>query len=142
MLSRHPEKDGKGKWIFQCSIDALAIIFQVSGLFMWPILTDTRGIGWLLPLSAFLISCGWWENFVDSSSPYALIRGLGNMRKGLTRTRYFTYALLSLWKMLVFFGTMLFSVWLLGYRIGNTFSQFSSSFGTHPINITEVGSSL
>jgi len=72
MLSRHPDKDGRGKWIFQCSIDTLAIVFQVSGLFMWPLLIETNGRGWMLPVSAILISCGWWENFVDSSSPYGI----------------------------------------------------------------------
>jgi chitin synthase len=60
------------------------------------------------------------------------------MRKSLIDTRYFTYVFISLWKMLVFFATMLFSVWILGHNVGNTFTQFTNSFGDHQINVTEV----
>ena len=66
------------------------------------------------------------------------IRNLGNMRKNLAASRYFTYVFISLWKMLVFFATMLFSIWIIGHNVGNTFSKFTSSFGDHQINVTEI----
>lgn len=73
MLSRHPERDAKGKWVLQCTLDVIAILFQVSGLFLWPLFSaETSPRPWLQPLSAFLISCGWWENYVDVNSPFGL----------------------------------------------------------------------
>lgn len=71
MLSRYPDRETRGKWVLQCTIDVIAILFQVSGLFVWPLFSSesvTRP--WLQPLSIFLISFGWWENFVDVNSPF------------------------------------------------------------------------
>ena len=75
MLSRYPENDAKPKWLLKCSIDFVAIIFQLSGLLLWPLFSSdsSNSRQWLLPLSAVLISCGWWENYVDSSSPFGMI---------------------------------------------------------------------
>lgn len=69
MLSRYPERESRGTWVLKCSIDLLAVIFQASGLMVWPILSSMPR-PWLLPLSGILISCGWWENYVDSDSPF------------------------------------------------------------------------
>jgi len=71
MLSRYPERESKGTWIIKCSIDLLAVTFQISGLLVWPLLSSMPR-PWLLPLSGILISCGWWENYVDSSSPFGM----------------------------------------------------------------------
>jgi len=60
------------------------------------------------------------------------------MRKNIAHTRYFSYVFISIWKTLAFLATMLFSIWILGHNVGSTFSQFTSSFETHQINITEI----
>ncbi|CAG7817051.1 unnamed protein product [Allacma fusca] len=140
MLSRNSQNDGRPKWLLKCAVDIMAILFQLSGLLLWPLFSSESSSSrqWMLPLSGILISCGWWENYVDSSSPFAPIRALGKMRKNLVHTRYFTYIFISLWKMLIFFAAMILSVWIAGGNVANLFSQFSNSFAVHNINVTEV----
>jgi len=83
-----------------------------------------------------------WSKGYDVSNVFLIylgpIRALGKMRKNLAFTRYFTYIFISVWKMLVFFAMMLFSVNLLGGNISNMFSGFSTGFSRHRINVTEV----
>ena len=74
MLSRYPDRESRGKWLLKCCIDLVAIVFQVSALFLWPMFSsESNSRFWLLPISCVLISCGWWENYVDSSSPFGKI---------------------------------------------------------------------
>lgn len=65
---------------------------------MWPLLEEDRPILWAIPVSAFMVSCGWWENYVSSQSPFGIIRSLGRVKEDLKNTRYFTYMFLALWK--------------------------------------------
>lgn len=58
--------------------DGLAVLAQFSGLFLWAGLnwvTSNSNLMWVLPLSLFLASCGWWENYVHRASP------IGNLTK-------------------------------------------------------------
>ena len=60
----------------------------------------------IVPL--LLASFGWWETFVgqgqDSAVPF--IRWMSNVRQNMIeKTRYFTYLILSVWKVLLFFAT-------------------------------------
>ncbi|ODM95932.1 Chitin synthase 6 [Orchesella cincta] len=137
MLSRYPDRESRGTWILKCSIDLLAVTFQISGLLVWPILSSMPR-PWLLPLSGILISCGWWENYVDSSSPFGPIRALGKMRKNLVITRYFTYIFVSIWKMITFFTFMVVSVWLVHGNVSNMFTKVNDAFAVHRINVTEI----
>lgn len=137
MLSRYPDRESKGAWFIKCSVDLLAVVAQISGLLVWPILS-TMPRPWLLPLSGILISCGWWENYVDSSSPFGPIRALGKLRKNLLITRYFTYIFVSIWKMVVFFTFMIFSVWIVHGNVSNLFTKASEAFAQHRINVTEI----
>ena len=61
---------------FQILLDIIACLAQLSGLIVWPVLIVTSGpespwskvsqdLVWAIPLSLFLISIGWWENYVD-----------------------------------------------------------------------------
>lgn len=70
MLSRD-KKESSLFW--KILVDILALICQVSGFFVWPILEmqkpETSGIHiWTIPFAVLLTSCGWWENYVDSKS--------------------------------------------------------------------------
>ncbi len=142
MLSRYPDRDSRGKWVLQCTIDVIAILFQISGLFLWPLFSEENTPRpWLQPLTIFLISCGWWENYVDVNSPFGPIRSLGKIRKNLDHkktTRYFVYIFVSLFKILVFFSTMIFGVWIAGGNVNNLFTKISEGFSSHQINVTEV----
>ena len=78
-------------------IDLAAIAAQVTGFVVWPLLED-RPLLWLIPVSALMTSCGWWENYVSTQSPFGIIRALGRVKEDLKQTRYFTYMFLSMWK--------------------------------------------
>ncbi|GAB6026180.1 hypothetical protein CHUAL_012391 [Chamberlinius hualienensis] len=89
-------------------MDSLSILAQSTGLFVWPIVLSkelNHGV-WAIPLGVFFTSCGWWENYVDHRSPLSIIRYLGAVKQRLKKSRYFVYALISVWKCLVFFGCM------------------------------------
>ena len=61
---------------------------------------------------------------------------LGKVKERLKYTRYFTYIFVSVWKVLVFFATMVvLELYIVG-KIDNIFVMFTSAFGEHKINIT------
>lgn len=58
---------------FLLTADALAILAQLSGLFLWAVLsweTTYENLVWIVPASLFLTSFGWWENYVDQNSKF------------------------------------------------------------------------
>ncbi len=62
---------------FLLTADALAILGQLSGLFLWAGLnwdTSYHNLVWILPIALFFTSFGWWENYVDSDSPFGKIQ--------------------------------------------------------------------
>ena len=81
-------------------MDLAAIAAQVTGFVVWPLIED-RPVLWLIPVSAVMISCGWWENYVSSQSPFSFVRALGRVKEDLKTTRYFSYIFLSLWKVIL-----------------------------------------
>lgn len=130
------------QWILKNLIDVVVILFQLSVLFVWPLFSPQKSSDnpWLLSVSVLLVSCGWWENFVEISSPFPIIKRLGKMKKRLRRTRYFTYMIVSVWKMVVFLGMLVVSVkinedqesWLA------PFDLFKESFQAHEFTVVEV----
>ena len=102
LLSRNNKED---KRLLRSLIDVIAIACQVSGFFIWPIVENGRGNKtWTVAVAIFLISFGWWENYVDRRSKSRIIKKLAGVKERLNRTRYFTYMFISYWKMLVFFS--------------------------------------
>lgn len=70
VFSRNMESD-KRYWLL--AADIFAILSQLSGLFVWAGLQWGKGryeLIWVLPVSLFLVSFGWWENYVDKSSSF------------------------------------------------------------------------
>ncbi len=61
-------------WAYKCVLDVFAIIFQITALFVWPWFTQQKSSDrlWLLPIAAVLVSFGWWENFVEITSPFGI----------------------------------------------------------------------
>ena len=64
-------------------LDILAVVFQLVGLILWPVMNSswTDGVAtgeegyywnlsksWLLPISLLFTSFAWWESFVDEHS--------------------------------------------------------------------------
>lgn len=44
-------------------MDALAIILQITGLVVWPLMNNKLEL-WFIPVALLLISFHWWENYV------------------------------------------------------------------------------
>lgn len=52
-------------------LDIAAIAFQVIALGLWAIFPERSATNlWLLPISAVLISIGWWQNYTSNDSPF------------------------------------------------------------------------
>jgi len=140
LMSRHQKESRRFLKIF---MDLIAITGQATGFFIWPIAVANSKHGsdaayWTIPIATFLVSAGWWENYVDRRSPLAPIKELGRIKDRLKRTRYFVYSFISVWKMMLFFSSMLLFLHLNGSDIGPLFSKFQDGFGEHKINVTQV----
>lgn len=73
MFTRH---DSGSLRPYLLTADVLAVLAQFSGLFLWAALqwsTSNSNLVWILPISLFMTSFGWWENYVDRDSPYGII---------------------------------------------------------------------
>lgn len=95
LLSRTSKE---GKRAVKVLVDLAAIAAQITGFVVWPLLEADRPVLWVIPVSAAMISCGWWENYVSSQSPFSMVRALGRVKEDLKYTRYFAYMFLSIWK--------------------------------------------
>lgn len=145
-LSRDYQSNMKLEWkLIQYAIDMVAIVFQLSALFVWPLIEPHKSYNnhWILPVSAILISFGWWENFVDESSPFQVIKFLAtskltNMKRNLQRTRYFAYIIISSWKMVVFLAMMTVGTKLNENSWSIAFNLFEEGFRNHSVIVQEV----
>uniref|UniRef100_T1J5I3 chitin synthase n=1 Tax=Strigamia maritima TaxID=126957 RepID=T1J5I3_STRMM len=132
LFSRHSEE---GKRPAKMFIDAVAIIGQFSGLVIWPYVLNNRTLSWSIPLSLFLVGFGWWENYVDVRSPFNCVRQLAVVKKTLSQTRYFTYAIISVWKIAIFFASMLGFLNFSGFPVGDLFTEFNKAFNTNRVSL-------
>ena len=65
MLSRSHEKS---KRFIKVIVDLVALAAQATGFVVWPLLEGREKPElWLIPFTVILISCGWWENYVNIS---------------------------------------------------------------------------
>lgn len=100
LLSRKP---GRLSIVFVI-LDLLSIAAQSSGFWAWPIfIPELAADAWAVPLAIFLTSLGWWENFVHHESVFPFIRRMARISQNLRVVRSKTYALVSVWKCLVYF---------------------------------------
>ncbi|OXA64962.1 Chitin synthase 1 [Folsomia candida] len=126
-------------WVYKCVTDVFAIIFQLTALFVWPWFTEQQPSDrmWLLPIAAILVSCGWWENFVEITSPFDFIRRLGHLKKQLRSTRYVTYTIIPVWKMAIVLLGMLSCVWMNEGSFTVAFDKFGAAFEDHKVIVEE-----
>lgn len=104
---------------------------------IWPLVEKDVNL-FTIPLSLLLISAGWWENFVSDDSPIPALAKFGRKVNKFENSRYFAYIFISVWKCVLFLGSV---VVILYIREGNydfLFSNFKDAFMDHTINITEV----
>ncbi|KAI9554332.1 hypothetical protein GHT06_019604 [Daphnia sinensis] len=118
-LSREHEEP---KRVAKMTADGFAFLAQLSGCLHWTFIRgstavlsvsyDTsliqrqRMMDWTLPVSLVLVSLGWWENHVNKDAPVGFIKFLGRIKENMKETRPFIQVFVSLWKLLVFLGTM------------------------------------
>lgn len=137
LLSRNKNKDESKRFVLVL-IDIAALAAQGTSFVLWPLLDRSRPSLWLIPPALFLVSCGWWENYVSMQSPIGFVRSLGRVKKELRLTRYFTYMFISVWKILAFFISTALILYMKGDTVGHLFTMFSSAFGSHAIPVSEV----
>lgn len=118
-------------------IDLVAIAAQATGFVVWPII-EQRADLWIIPVVIFLVSLGWWENYISKHSPIFFIKKLGKIKEHLEESRYFIYMFVSIWKCLCFLVTVLFIILIKEGEVGFFFSEFSEGFGAHQIQILEI----
>ncbi|EZA54859.1 Chitin synthase [Ooceraea biroi] len=135
LLSRNKSK-GESKRFVLVLVDIAALAAQVTSFFLWPLLDSAKPSLWLIPVALIFISCGWWENYVSTQSRIALIRSLGRVKKEMRLTRYFTYMLMSIWKIVAFFISTILILHIKGENVGHLFTMLSSAFGEHKITVT------
>lgn len=104
----------------------------------WPFVEKKPEL-WLVPVSIFLTSMGWWENYICANSPFPFIKALGKVKQKFEATRYFTYIFMSIWKCMVFVVSLLVILWYKEGEFG--FALNSSGFDSHTITVQEVSRS-
>ncbi|XP_014471699.1 PREDICTED: uncharacterized protein LOC106742874 isoform X1 [Dinoponera quadriceps] len=135
LLSRNKSKDESKRFVLVL-VDIAALAAQATSFVLWPLLDSSRRSLWLIPVALFLVSCGWWENYVSTQSQIGLIRSLGRVKKEMRLTRYFTYMLVTVWKIVAFFISVLLIVYIKEEKVGHLFTMLSSAFGPHKITVT------
>ncbi|XP_035215199.1 chitin synthase chs-2-like isoform X2 [Stegodyphus dumicola] len=138
LLSRHA---GESKRPLKVVFDILSVILQGTGFVIWP-MTEGGSRSWLIPISMFLVSTRWWENYLDVKSPIAFIKKLSSVKEDLRKSRYFAYIFLSMWKILVIFCAMFGFLHLTMDNASFIFRGFTSSFRSHPILIQPIRRTL
>nr|XP_031829269.1 chitin synthase chs-2 isoform X3 [Nomia melanderi] len=137
LLSRNKNKDESKRFVLVL-IDIAALAAQGTSFFLWPLLDSSRPSLWLIAPALFLVSCGWWENYVSMQSPIGFVRSLGRVKKEMRLTRYFTYMFMSVWKIMAFLISTLLILHMKGETVGHLFTMLSSAFGNHQISVSEV----
>ncbi|XP_070172648.1 chitin synthase chs-2 isoform X2 [Polyergus mexicanus] len=139
LLSRNKSKDESKRFV-PILVDIAALAAQATSFVLWPLLENSKHSLWLIPITLFLVSCGWWENYVSTQSRIGLIRTLGRVKKEMRLTRYFTYMLMSIWKIVAFFISSILILYMKGENVGHLFTMLSSAFSEHKITVTSVKS--
>ncbi|XP_066260725.1 chitin synthase chs-2 isoform X1 [Euwallacea similis] len=134
LLSRNNKESSR---FIKVIMDLIAISAQATGFIVWPII-ENRADLWIIPVTILLISMGWWENYISKHSPLPFIKRLGKLRESFDKTRYFNYMFISIWKILVFFLTILFVLLIREGEVAFFFTEFSESFNVHPITVLEI----
>ena len=115
------------------------MIFQISSIICWSIWNKD----FCVFLSLTLISCCWWENYVNDKSKRSLIVHLVSAKQDLKESKFITYALISIWNMILMFGLMLLIFYLEHSQdsvVNDLFIKFSDAFNQTYIlrnNITD-----
>ncbi|XP_075992369.1 chitin synthase chs-2-like [Anticarsia gemmatalis] len=118
-------------------IDVFAISSQATAFVLWPLLTGDN-ILWTIPVACFLISLGWWENYVGCFGRHAPGMGYLQELRAIKKTKYFTQRILSLWKIVVFMVCILIYMHTQDDDPLAFFSEVRTAFGSRYYNVSQV----
>ncbi|KAL8576680.1 hypothetical protein ACOMHN_025155 [Nucella lapillus] len=101
----------EGRHCITYFVDLLAILVQASALLLWPVrdlmFGEVTAQTWAIPVSLLLISCGYWENYVNK---YTALGPLGlklrELKKNTRRMRVKIYIGASAWKIVLTLALM------------------------------------
>ncbi|XP_022241118.1 uncharacterized protein LOC106458718 [Limulus polyphemus] len=138
LLSRYKGEDRRSVKVI---LDIISIIAQATGFVVWPIV-ELHKRSWAIPVAVFLLSLGWWENYIDKRSPIKIIKKLSKVKDDLRRSRYFTYLFISIWKIIIIFCSMLALLSLTMEHTAQVFRLFKQSFQSHMITVHQIRKSV
>lgn len=75
---------------------------------------------------------------METTSPFVILQKLGKMKARLRRTRYFTYTIVSLWKMAVFLLMLVVCTKINEGSWSVAFDKFVEGFQVHNNTVAEV----
>ena len=134
------QRPGEPYIYLKLGLDVLALVGQVSALVVWPVVSRMQykdggywqeyDLVWTIPLSLFLISLQWWENFVDCYMKLGqLTTPLMRMSRRICRARTKMQLLSSLWKMAI---TIVFMIAFLSREVSDVRTLFNFNISTCP----------
>ncbi|XP_047545351.1 chitin synthase chs-2-like [Vanessa atalanta] len=120
-------------------LDVLAMSAQATAFVVWPLLDGTPAL-WCIPFACILISLGWWENFIGhiGRNTSVSMSYLCELRDGIKSSRYFSQAILSIWKIIVFGSCILVSLSLQDDDPFAFFTKAKESFQARDYKVHEV----
>ncbi|KAK3083083.1 hypothetical protein FSP39_013460 [Pinctada imbricata] len=111
ILKMFDSQSEKGRKFYTLIFDVLAFVVQLSILLLWPIRNiiadEDYQDAWAIIVSLLLISLGWWENYVNKFTKLGKLgQVLRDLKRNIRRMRTKTFAVVSVWKIVVTLGLM------------------------------------
>lgn len=121
--------------------DALALLSQISGMFLWPLqhVQVNKTSTWIFPVALILCSIRWWSNFVSFHSNIGLVRFLYFVKRDLQPGQHIVQGYASISRIFVFIiGALVVNV-CEGVDAASFFSsKFTEEYNMSRISLTNV----
>ena len=153
LLSRFKKTDNAKRFLWRSMpLDTLALMVQLSGCVMFPVLQvaginnnvlPTHPYPWAIPVGLIMTSCGWWETFTEEDSYFPLGKALWNVKKRMIEhhgSRFIAYSIIIPFKIGAFLGCMVLFTYTTGAirKSSDLTILFEGSFGEHSYRVVEV----
>lgn len=111
MLKLFDQQSEKGRKFYVIAADILAVVAQITILILWPIrnsiVQEDSELVWTIPVSLFLISLGWWENYINKFTKMGAVGiRLREFKHNVRRMMTKIYIVASFWKIILTLGLM------------------------------------
>ena len=119
------------------------MLFQIASIIGWALFwckEKSIVLSLLVFLSLILVSCCWWENYVDKKCEKPWLKLLSESKENLDKnSRHKTYLIISIWNMIFTFVLMLSIFYLENPSnsiVKELFINFTDAFTNHKIDIS------